>query len=467
MRKPGVFALALALLVGTSAMAGTITSIDPPEFPVTTSEEFITIYGTSLGDVVRFVGGGATFDVPINANVTGGVVSWVPTRVLAVAGNYSVYVLDGRGGSSGPATLKIIGTTKPKLTLHLPDVILAPAKSREGAYVKFNVSVIGTEDPEPVVKCDPESGALFKLGATTVRCEAYDRYGDRDSGEFSVTVFDGASPIVTVPKSFEVEAEGPEGAIVKFDASAIDDLDGGLVPVCSPASGSQFPVGLTRVACTAVDSWGNAGSGVFDVNVRYSRLVIHVPTAVVAEAENEKGANVEFTVTATSPDDPNPEVKCDPESGSFFEMGTTVVKCVASDRFGGTAEGAFELTVNDTVGPFIASIAARPDYLAPTGEMTLVKVELDAFDLVDAAPRCSIVDVTANEPIDGEWRVAGDLEVYLNAKYSGKVDRIYSINVTCTDETKNESSASANVIVADKPPQNLGTALPTRKSRKH
>ena len=467
MRKPGVFALALALLVATSAMAGTITSIDPAEFPATTSEEFLTIYGTSLGDVVRYSGPGGTFDVPINAVVTGGVIAWVPTRVLAVAGSYSVYVLDGRGGSSGPATLKIIGTIKPKLTLHLPDVILMPAKSREGAYVKFSVSVIGTEDPEPIVKCDPEPGSLFKIGATTVRCEAYDRYGDRDSGEFSVTVFDAASPVVTVPKSFEVEADGPEGTVVKFDASAFDDLDGQLVPVCSPASETLFPVGVTRVACTAVDAWGNAGSGVFDVNVRYSKLVLHLPAAVVAEAENEKGANVDFTVTATSPEDPEPEVKCDPEPGSFFEMGTTVVKCYASDRFGGSAEGAFEVTVNDTIGPLVATIAAEPEWLAPTGEMTLVRVNVDAVDLVDPAPRCSIIDVTANEPIDGEWRLAGDLEVYLNAKYSGKVDRIYTINVSCTDESKNESTGNANVIVSDKPPQPLGTPLSQRKQRKH
>ena len=36
---------------------------------------------------------------------------------------------------------------------------------------------------------------------------------------------------------------------------------------CSPASGTQFPVGATKVACTATDAAGNATAKEFDVFV--------------------------------------------------------------------------------------------------------------------------------------------------------------------------------------------------------
>ena len=459
----------VTLLVAASLSAGTISSIDPPSFPVTTAEEFVTISGTGLGDVVRFSGPAGTFDVPINATTSsGGVISWVPTMVLYTAGQYKVWVLGGPNGTSGPVAFDILGPRINKLTLVLPEILLVPAKSREGAIVKYDVSAIGGEDPEPEISCEPASGSLMKIGVTNVRCIATNKQGDRDAGDFDVTVYDGGVPIVTVPKSFEVEAEDDKGAVVRFDAKATDDLDGDLIPSCSPASGDLFPVGQTEVVCSAVDAWGNLGIGTFNVDVTFKSLVLHLPDEVIAEAETSSGAHVAFEVTATSPDErAEVEIECDPASGDFFELGTKTVRCVARDSLGNSDEGTFDVTVKDTVGPFVTTLAARPDYLPPTGEMTLVELDLDVIDIVDPSPKCAITDVTANEPIDGEWRIAGDLAVYLNAKYSGKVDRLYSVNVQCTDELENVSTASASVVVADKPPVNLSKPAPeqTRKRR--
>jgi len=40
--------------------------------------------------------------------------------------------------------------------------------------------------------------------------------------------------------------------------------------VCSPASGSSFPIGTTQVTCTATDTHGNIATGTFTVSVIYA-----------------------------------------------------------------------------------------------------------------------------------------------------------------------------------------------------
>jgi hypothetical protein len=49
--------------------------------------------------------------------------------------------------------------------------------------------------------------------------------------------------------------------------------------------------------------------------------------------------------TATDDTDPNPQVACDPSSGSSFGLGTTSVTCSATDASGNAAQAAFDVTV--------------------------------------------------------------------------------------------------------------------------
>ena len=78
---------------------------------------------------------------------------------------------------------------------------------------------------------------------------------------------DTTPPVVTVPASQTVTAQGPFGAVVTFTASAVDDIAGPVPVTCSPASGTLFPHGATIVTCTAVDGFGNPGSASFTVTV--------------------------------------------------------------------------------------------------------------------------------------------------------------------------------------------------------
>jgi hypothetical protein len=101
-----------------------------------------------------------------------------------------------------------------------------------------------------------------------------------------IDVLDVTPPVVTV-ESKVVEATGPTGANVDYDATAVDNVDGPLTPTCSPASGSLFPLGVTPVSCSATDAAGNTGHGSGTIEV-----VDTTPPAVTCAESSNPGGQV-------------------------------------------------------------------------------------------------------------------------------------------------------------------------------
>lgn len=76
-------------------------------------------------------------------------------------------------------------------------------------------------------------------------------------------------PTLTVPSNVATTATGPTGAVVSYSATAVDALGVSVSPVCSPAAGATFAVGMTTVTCTATDTRGRISSASFTVTVGY------------------------------------------------------------------------------------------------------------------------------------------------------------------------------------------------------
>lgn len=97
------------------------------------------------------------------------------------------------------------------------------------------------------VNCSPASGFCFPTGTTTVTCTASDTSPDspNSSCSFTVTVVPCA---ITCPANITVgNSPGQCGATVTYSPNT----NGGCgTIVCSPSSGSFFPVGTTTVTCT-------------------------------------------------------------------------------------------------------------------------------------------------------------------------------------------------------------------------
>jgi subtilisin-like proprotein convertase family protein len=88
--------------------------------------------------------------------------------------------------------------------------------------------------------------------------------------DFGSTTVDTTPPVfANVPADLTIKATIPDGAIVTYvPPTASDTLDPAPVVTCNPASGTTFPLGITKVTCTATDDAGNSAEVVFAVTVQ-------------------------------------------------------------------------------------------------------------------------------------------------------------------------------------------------------
>jgi hypothetical protein len=251
--------------------------------------------------------------------------------------------------------------------------------------------------------------------------------GTANSGET------GTAPVVTVPADFTWPATGPDGAEVTFVATAADEFGESLDPVCSPPSGSTFPIGPTNVTCTATDAAGNTGSASFTVTVTVQdvnapTVTISITTPQPAEATGPDGAPVSYTASAVDDvdGDVSSNVTCSPGSGSTFALGATTVTCNITDSAGNPGNAAAEVRVADTTAPHISA----PDNLTvqPTSSAgATVTYDASATDLVSGS-----VSVECSPP-SGALFPRG----------------LSTVTCTATDGSGNSASTTFSVSVQD------------------
>jgi HYR domain len=78
---------------------------------------------------------------------------------------------------------------------------------------------------------------------------------------------DTIPPTLTVPGDITEDATSADGAVVTFEVTAQDNVDGTVPVECTPESGSTFPIGVTTVECTATDAAGNTATASFTITV--------------------------------------------------------------------------------------------------------------------------------------------------------------------------------------------------------
>lgn len=362
------------------------------------------------------------------------------------------------GSTTGSFNVTVHDPIRPQLTL--PSEITVNASSPAGVAVTWVATAYDLVDGDRPVDCVPASGSNFAIGVTTVSCTASDTRGNVATGSFEVTVnLDATPPVLTLPGTITAEATSPGGASVSYTATAMDDVDGSRPVTCTRASGSQFALGTTTVACSASDTSGNTTSGSFLVVVRDTTApTLSLPSQVTAEATSPSGAVVTYVTSATDIVDGGRPVDCAPPSGSVFALGTTAVACHSSDTRGNTGSGSFDVIVDDNTPPAITHLVASPSSLwPPNHKMVDVTVEVTAVDTADPAVVSRIISVSSNQPINGtgdgdtapDWSITGPRTVKLRAERAGGNERIYTITVEARDASGNTATATVTVRVSN------------------
>ena len=175
-------------------------------------------------------------------------------------------VVDNKGASSQcTANVTVVDTTPPSITCP-PNITVSTAANQCSAVVSYAAPSVADNCSTPTVVSSPASGSTFPKGTTTVTATATDAAGNTATCSFTVTVNDTQPPVITCPAN--ITAVTPNGAstvIVTYAAPTASDNCPGVTVVCSPASGSSVPLGVTTVTCTATDTSGNTATCSFAV----------------------------------------------------------------------------------------------------------------------------------------------------------------------------------------------------------
>jgi large repetitive protein len=205
-------------------------------------------------------------------------------------------------------------------------------------------------------------------------------------------------PIVSVNDQ-SAEATGPSGAPVSYTVT-VSANPGPADVVCTPPSGSTFPLGTTLVSCTATDtSTGETNTALANVTVNDTTPPnITVPGSKSAEATGPSGASVGFSgLSASDTVSGNLTPSCNRPSGSTFPLGTTGVSCTATDGSGNSAGGNFSVTVRDTTPPVINVPAGQTVEATGSSGAVVSYSGVSASDTVSGnlTPTCSKASGTA------------------------------------------------------------------------
>ncbi|MCU1263813.1 MAG: hypothetical protein JWM21_131 [Acidobacteria bacterium] len=203
-----------------------------------------------------------------DANQCGAVVTYAAPTSSGTCGAVTCSPASGSFFPVGTTTVNCSTTAGPtcSFTVTVQDTqaptITCPANITQsndpnqcGATVNYPAPTVSDNCPGATVNCSPASGSFFPVGTTTVTCTASDASANSPDSTctFTVTVNDTQPPSITCPANISVPAApGFDGANVDYPAPTVtDNCPGAPAPVCNPASGSFFPIGVTTVTCTA------------------------------------------------------------------------------------------------------------------------------------------------------------------------------------------------------------------------
>lgn len=340
-----------------------------------------------------------------SSSTTTGVGTKQLTHAWAAPGVYpvTITVVDDDGAMTfSTTTATIADVTAPVFTFVPPGVTMTQESAAGAVHQIGAASAVDNTDPAPVITVSgvPPNN-LFPVGTTTITFTAVDKWGNHATATSTVTVnhntpagsgpidvadsatvafagvvtpgFTSASPIdpetagplsnafVSALFAFEIATTAAVTAPITtcftvgnqvdpdtFAALRILHGEGGLLvdrTVLAPHANA--PDYETRRICAETTSLSPFVAAVLDTTAPVLNLLTPAPVTATSVA----GARVTFTAGAEDDHTPALTPTCAPASGAMFPIGTTTVRCSATDAAGNTTAGTFPVIVNDVTTP--------------------------------------------------------------------------------------------------------------------
>lgn len=223
---------------------------------------------------------------------------------------------------------------------------------------------------------------------------AADFYAD-STGAFPVVAATGTTsiaielpnhaPTFTSVAAIVAEAETANGRIVTFTATGQDTEQGTIAALCTPSSGSNFPLGITTVACTVTDAAGESDNGSFTVTVRDTTAPAITVPVTAAFGTNTGATYVGAFGAATAIDivSSSAGITIAHNAPAAFPIGTTAIVWTAIDQAGNVSTATQSVTVADDDAP-VLTVPANVIAAATGPAGSAVSFAVSAVDAADS-----------------------------------------------------------------------------------
>jgi cytochrome c peroxidase len=250
-------------------------------------------------------------------------------------------------GNTGNASfdITVADTTAPVISGTPADITTEAVDGNGSPVAYLNPTSLDIVDGGLAVACIPATDSTFALGNTTVACSVSDLANNSTNTSFVVTVIDTTAPVISgVPANIVSEADSGIGAIVTYaDPTALDAVVGPVAVSCTPASGANFPLGMTTVTCSTADTVGTIASASFNVTVEDTTApVLTLPAHILAEAIADFTPVDIGTATATD----HYPVTLSNNAPASFARGVTLVTWTATDDNGNSSTAGQQVVLN-------------------------------------------------------------------------------------------------------------------------
>ena len=350
----------------------------------------------------------------------------------------------GNTGTSDPFNVVVTDTTAPVVTTPANIVV-----GNDAATVTYaNATATDLVDGTVAASCTPASGTKFALGTTTVTCSATDKAGNKGTNTFTVEVQDVDQADRHRPGRQDRRGDrrrtAPPSPTTR--ATAEDDVDGSPDAVtCSKASGTVFPLGTTKVTCSATDKAGNIGDSFFTVTVAGH----HRSGSERARQHHQGGhlgrrrhRHLQRLRQRHRRRLGRPRPASRPPAPRSPSARPTVI-CSATDEAGNTGTDSFTVTVRDTTAPAVKVPANEVAEATGPNGAKVAYGDVSATDIVDGPmnPSCSQASDTVF-PL-------GTTTVTCTATDAAGNKGTNSFTVKVVDTTAPDVQAPANLVVGN------------------
>jgi len=361
---------------GNVASGKQLVSVVDKTIPIISSPPDIIFEATSLNENIIDLGS------PIVTDIQNVIISNNAPQVFPFGETIVTWLVQDPSGNSATVTqsVSVIDTTPP--TLIIPEDITIEAIS-----VDSNIVALGNataKDVTGISTITNNSPSAFPFGTTVVTWTATDKIGNSVSAEQKVTLVDTTPPQIKAPKDILLEATDPDSNIVDLDLPwAYDTIGVESYTNDAPAS---FPIGMTTVTWTAVDTSGNIASDTQIVTIRdMTPPTIVPPSNIVVEDTSSSGMSIKIGDAKVSDKIGIDSVTND--APDLFSLGNTTITWKATDTFGNIASAEQTISVIDTSSP---SIHAPSDITIEAIDATSNVFEIGVADADDTVGVISI-----------------------------------------------------------------------------